>query len=174
MYGECKWVYTAYIKGATLYTYEHGVVFERSYVMYSWVECLPFFRLFTETISTATTLLWYPFCHIQRLKWVLMWQYKVLLSVSSKFSGDLKPYFYSFSCHGYLRQGSWLEATINSALSSLWQICLQTDDLRDPLCPLSDADMHVCTHMGLRVDKLGLTHTQSGVDRWMTAEQRSM
>lgn len=83
-----------------------------------------------KTVSTATTPLWYPLGHIQRLKWVLMWQYKVLLSVSSKFSGDLKPYFYSFSCHGYLQQGSWLEATINSALSSLWQMWLQTDNLR--------------------------------------------
>lgn len=124
-----------------------------------------------KPISAATTLLWYPFCHIQRLKWVLMWQYKVLLSVSSKFSGDLKPYFYSFSCHGYRRQGSWLEATIKSALSSLWQICLQTDDLRDALT-CWHTPTNICTH--IRADKLGVTHTQSGVDRWMTAEQRSM
>lgn len=109
-----------------------------------------------KPISTATTLLWYPFCHIQQLKWVLMWEYKVLLSVSSQFSGDLKPHFYSFSCHGYLWQGSWLEATINSALSSLWQICLQTDDLSDSLM-LSRT--RLCTH--IHVDQLGLTYTQT-------------
>lgn len=40
-------------------------------------------------------------------------EYTVLLDVSLKFSGDLKPYFYSFSCYGYLWRGSWLEATIN-------------------------------------------------------------
>lgn len=48
-------------------------------------------------------------------------EYTVLLDVSPKFSGDLKPYFYSFSCYGYLWRGSWLEATINSVPSSLWQ-----------------------------------------------------
>lgn len=95
-------------------------------------------------------------CHIQHLKWVLRCQYKVLLCFSSKFSGDLKPYIYSFSCYGYLWHGSWLDTTINSALSSLWHICLQTDDLRDSLVPTRP-----WTH--IHVDKLGLTqgHTHT-------------
>lgn len=99
--------------------------------------------------KTVTTPLWYPLCHIQCLKWALVWQYKVLLSVFSKFSGDLKPYFYSFSCHGYLQQGSWLEATINSVLSSLWQNCLQTDDLQNSQCLHSHwhTPTNECTHI---------------------------
>lgn len=43
--------FTAYINCDTLYIYEHGVVFERSYVTYSRAQCLPFFRLFTHKIS---------------------------------------------------------------------------------------------------------------------------
>lgn len=108
-----------------------------------------------KTFFTVTILLWCPLCHIQQLKWVLMWEYKVLLSVSSKFSGDLQPYFYSFSCHGYLGQGSWLEATINSARSSLWQICLQTDDFRDSLT-LTCA----CLYAHIHVNKFQLKHTE--------------
>lgn len=170
----CGDIYTSYVNSDIAHCiFMSMVVLEQSYIICSGVECLYFFRLFTrKPISAATTLLWYPFCHIQRLKWVLMWQYKVLLSVSSKFSGDLKPYFYSFSCHGYLRQGSWLEGTINSALLSLWQICLQTDDLRDSLNLPSHADKR--PHAHIHADKLGLMHTLSGVDRWMAAEQRSM
>lgn len=124
--------------------------------MYLWAECLPFLCLFTRKnlfYCNHSTLI--SSCHIQQLKWVLMWEYKVLLSVSSKFSGDLQPYFYSFSCHGYLGQGSWLEATINSARSSLWQICLQTDDLRDSLT-LTCA----CLYAHIHVNKLQLKHTE--------------
>lgn len=80
------------------------------------------------THRSTAALLWYVSCHSQCFEWVLVWQYKVLLSVSSKFSGDVKPYFYFFSCHGYIQQGRWLEATLNSVLSSLWQICLQTEE----------------------------------------------
>lgn len=76
---------------------------------------------------------------------------KVLLSVSSKFSGDLKPSFYSFSCYGYLQQGSWLEAAINSVLWSLWQNCQRTDDLKaNDVCRQTyrwiDARTHTFTH----------------------------
>lgn len=155
--------HAAYINRDILCIYEHGVVFERSTL------CIRGLTVYLSSdcshrkpISTSTILLWYPFCHIQWLKWVLMWQYKVLLSVSSKFSGDLKPYLYSFSCHGYLQQGSWLEATINSALSILWQICLQTD-LRDSrTCWHTPTD--VWTH--IHAVKFGLTHTVTLTVGW--------
>lgn len=72
-------------------------------------ECLPFFSPFMQKkkLSLLRPLHFdIPPCHIERLKQVLMWEYMVLLDVSPKFSGDLKPYFYSFSCYGYLWQGS--------------------------------------------------------------------
>ena len=51
MYGESKRVDTAYMICDLLYIYERGVVFERSYIMHSWAECLHFFRLFTQTTN---------------------------------------------------------------------------------------------------------------------------
>lgn len=144
------WEYAAYINSDILMSVE-----------YRWSNLTLCFHglsvyLCLDRSPSCVTTLWYPFCHIQRLKRILMWQYQVLLSGSSEFSGDLKPYFCSFSCHGYRRQGSWLDATINSALSSLWQICLQTEDLRGSLMLTRT---RLLTH--IRTNELRVMHTRT-------------
>lgn len=164
-------VCATYIKCDTLYIYESEEVRERSCIMYPWAECLPFSRLFTQKTNSycnhSTLMSFLSYSPLEMTHYVAI--QSPSLCVSSKFSGDLKPYFYSFCCHGYLRQGSWLEATINSALSSIWQICFQTDNLRRSLSlTCQHVPTMLYTHLCMQ------THTQGDADRWMTAKKRSM
>lgn len=60
--------------------------------------------LFLQIVHTVSTLI--PSLSHSVLEISPYLANKVLLSVSSRFSGDPKPSFYSFSCYGYLWQGS--------------------------------------------------------------------
>lgn len=113
-----------------LYIHESRMVFERYWIMYLRTMSIYLSLAHSSRKKRKKLFVWQP-AHfdihsvaLRRWNKPLCGEYTVLLDVSPKFSGDLKPYFYSFSCYGYLWRGSWLEATINSVPSSLWQTCL--------------------------------------------------
>lgn len=100
------------------------------------------------------------------MKRVLTWQYKVLLSFSSKFSGDLNSYF--FSCHGYLWWIGWFDATLNSAFQFFWDICLQSWETFFMHLPAH-------THMQINMDWHVHTHTAAlTVGRQYSWDQRNL
>lgn len=160
-------VYTAYINCDLLYTYEHGVVFERSYIMHSWAECLPFSRLFT-------------------LKTNLYCDHSALISFLSYSALEMSPYVAIQSPSLCLFQILWRPQALlllfqlpwipparqliggNNKLRSSKPLTNLSPKWRSKRLPISSLTHwhNYCMHTHIvRGDKLRLTHTQSE-QRW--------